>query len=342
MRIGLIGGWRDQKLDDTSKSNGTVFELWRTREEFVSFCDTLGRRLGELNQAVIVGSDEDDTADKHVIGGLLKASPTAPSLVSVIREGGRTPFREWREQYPEIFSTIPRPAFERGAAKLIAVQEADAVITIAGFRPTLYAGIGALYSGKRVVPVPRFGGASAQLLDIVQKSTLAPPDVDYGRLDGPAGDDLARCALQIAGVGRKPRVMIIHGHGTDRVRLREWLLRQDCEPLLMVEEVNAGKTLPEKFEDIAQQADAAIALATPDDLGGTVSDDIRQPRARQNVWLEIGWFWGLRGRHRVIVLMRGAVETPSDYSGVEVFQYQTDPGEQKDTLIRFLDSIRHR
>jgi predicted nucleotide-binding protein len=41
-----------------------------------------------------------------------------------------------------------------------------------------------------------------------------------------------------------------------------------------------------------------------------------RPRARQNVILELGYFMGKLGRERVVALLKGDLEHPSDYDGV--------------------------
>ena len=41
-----------------------------------------------------------------------------------------------------------------------------------------------------------------------------------------------------------------------------------------------------------------------------------QPRARQNVIFELGYFIGKLGRNKVAALYESGVELPSDYSGV--------------------------
>ena len=41
-----------------------------------------------------------------------------------------------------------------------------------------------------------------------------------------------------------------------------------------------------------------------------------EPRARQNVILELGFFLGSLGRKHFCPLVKGDVETPSDYDGV--------------------------
>jgi hypothetical protein len=335
MRIGIIGGW--------GRSN-RAFRLKRTRQEFETFCRLLGRRLGQEGQAVIVGSDDPVSADTHVVAGMLEtARRDDRPLITVIRgERGRVPFAEAAEHKPDLFMTVRRRAADSAAAKLIAVQEADAIITIAGFTATLHAGIGALYGGKRVVPVPRFGGASTALREIVEEARFDRETINYGQLDAPAGKKLVERVLRMAGVGRLRRVMIIHGHAaTNRKQLERWL-KPRCESLLMIDAVDVGAGLPEKFEAMAGDADAAIALATPDDLAMPVKGRGRQTRARQNVWLEVGWFWGRRGRRRVMLLTKGTIEIPSDYAGVETFSYKNSPIELAAKLEIFLESLERR
>jgi len=51
--------------------------------------------------------------------------------------------------------------------------------------------------------------------------------------------------------------------------------------------------------------------------GAAAHDPTRlNPRARQNVILELGYFLGLLKRHRVCALYKGNVELPSDYHGI--------------------------
>lgn len=56
-------------------------------------------------------------------------------------------------------------------------------------------------------------------------------------------------------------------------------------------------------------------LLTPDDEGCAVGAK-PNPRARQNVVLELGYFIGRLGRERVCALTRGNIELPSDFGGV--------------------------
>ena len=110
-------------------------------------------------------------------------------------------------------------------------------------------------------------------------------------------------------------VFVIHGHdhGTKETVAR-FLQGLDLEPIILHEQPNQGRTIIEKFEEYAQVG-YAVVLLTPDDVGGSNSDDLA-PRARQNVILELGFFLGQLGRGKVAALVKSNLEIPSDYSGV--------------------------
>ncbi len=134
---------------------------------------------------------------------------------------------------------------------------------------------------------------------------------------------------------RKPKLLMIHGHGFDRYKLTEWLratLRL-TDLLIMQQESGSGRALPEKFESIAGQADGAIAVATPDDMGRIVGTVPELLRARQNIWIEIGWIWGRLGRNKLLLLCKGNIEIPSDLDGMEYHRYNDSP-------LEFTESIR--
>lgn len=111
------------------------------------------------------------------------------------------------------------------------------------------------------------------------------------------------------------QVFVIHGsdHGI-KSEIARFLENLGLEPVILHEQADQGRTIIEKFEQSAQ-AGFAVALLTPDDVGGTTQDNL-QPRARQNVVLELGYFIGKLGRSRVCALRQGDVEIPSDISGV--------------------------
>ena len=113
------------------------------------------------------------------------------------------------------------------------------------------------------------------------------------------------------------KVFIIHGRdeGTKNTVAR-FIEQLGLEAVILAEQPSHGLTIIEKFEQHAQ-VQFAIALLTPDDTGSLQDDEnTPNPRARQNVIFELGFFIGRLGRGRVCALTKGDVEIPSDYAGV--------------------------
>jgi predicted nucleotide-binding protein len=112
-------------------------------------------------------------------------------------------------------------------------------------------------------------------------------------------------------------IFIVHGQDeAARESVARFAETLDLDPIILHEQVNAGRTIIEKLEHYAN-VPFAIVLLTPDDIGASASSpDSLQPRARQNVILELGYFVGLLGRAHVCALYKGSLELPSDYVGV--------------------------
>jgi predicted nucleotide-binding protein len=148
--------------------------------------------------------------------------------------------------------------------------------------------------------------------------------------------------MDLVGVGRPPRLLLIHGRSADWLDLKDWLREEAglSEVTVMGQVFGSGESLPEKFERLASEVDGAIAVATPDDIGGLAGPlQDKSPRTRQNVWLEVGWFWGRLGRGRFMVLSSGSVEIPSDLHGLELYPYVSRPREQADRLRAFIKRL---
>ena len=135
------------------------------------------------------------------------------------------------------------------------------------------------------------------------------------------------------------KVFVVHGRdeGTRNTVVRT-LEQLDLIPIVLQEQSNEGRTIIEKFEDHAGDVGFAIVLCTPDDEG-RLRDEQKslQPRPRQNVVLEWGFFMGKIGRDRVVALTKGDVEIPSDYSGVIYIPLDEHEG-GKTRLVRELKS----
>lgn len=114
-------------------------------------------------------------------------------------------------------------------------------------------------------------------------------------------------------------VFIVHGHDHEALEaVRSLVQKLGLNPIVLKDAPNGGRTLIEKFEANSERAGFAIVLLTPDDIGGPkgATGGILKPRARQNVILELGYFYGALTRRNVCALIRGDVEIPSDFVGV--------------------------
>jgi predicted nucleotide-binding protein len=140
-------------------------------------------------------------------------------------------------------------------------------------------------------------------------------------------------APSVASGGR--RVFLVHGHNKAATEeTARFLEKLGLDVTILQEKASEGRTVIEKFEGHSD-VQFAVALMTGDDRGGTVSAPYKEqnPRARQNVILELGFFLGKLGRKRVCALYEQGVEIPSDYSGV-VFVPRDVSGAWRLTLAR--------
>jgi len=334
MRIATLGSWRPG--DQNWKLRGT-------QEDFNAACDELGRELARRQQIVILGGQSESTADHHIVNGIITMAGGSAQrpLIEVVRPDDDFQSYQWlASKYPKLFSFPPSIEHRWGDVHLVQIRDADAVLVIGGMRGTYQAGLAAIVARKPLVPIGSFGGAAAKLLQ-----SLCTMDVPFSSqlntLNGPWTGQVLETAIRLLGVDRQPRLLLIHGRGADRSVLAEWLRTKLglADLLIMQEEFGAGRTLPEKLESLAAQADGAIAIATPDDLGGLVESGQQGLRARQNVWLEIGWIWGRLGRNKVVVLRKGDIELPSDLYGLEYYSYRESPLEVTESVRAFVRQL---
>jgi len=111
------------------------------------------------------------------------------------------------------------------------------------------------------------------------------------------------------------KVFIVHGHDElPREAVARFLRDIGFEPIILNEHANQNRTIIEKIE-AHSDVGFAVVLLTPDDEGN-MKGMPSQPRARQNVLLELGYFMAKLTRARVCAIKRGTVEIPSDFAGV--------------------------
>jgi len=121
-------------------------------------------------------------------------------------------------------------------------------------------------------------------------------------------------------------IFIVHGH--DKSTVNDVRIEVNdltgIMPEILADSAGRGGTIIEKFEKRAAESDYAIVVLTPDDEGRAKADASAElkARARQNVILELGYFYAKLGREKVAVIHHG-VELPSDINGVNYIRYNT-------------------
>ena len=119
------------------------------------------------------------------------------------------------------------------------------------------------------------------------------------------------------------RVFVVYGHDiTARDQLELILRRLKLEPFVLANTSGEGLTIIEALENEMLSPPTGnrfgVVLLTPDDMGyeqGRSPQDA-EPRARQNVILEMGMLIAAFGKERVAILRKGEVAVPSDASGI--------------------------
>lgn len=142
------------------------------------------------------------------------------------------------------------------------------------------------------------------------------------------------------GVGK---IFVVHGHDTtSREQLELILHKLGLEHFVLANSGGGGLTIIESLEkEIGPDGNSkfGIVLLTPDDFGYSKLDgaDRVQPRARQNVVLEMGMLISAMGRKNTVILKKGHLEVPSDASGILYLSFNDHV---KETVPRLVDRLK--
>jgi predicted nucleotide-binding protein len=340
----------------SSGSSGGVGDDITDRRAVEDFCAELGAMLADFPHALLVESDSPATADRLVVEGLLKSPQGRKAKIWVYHRTRRwpsPPFAEHARALKEAFLFKPYSERRLAPLHLQMLHDSDLAIIIGGGQNSYAAGIAAAFMGVRLIPVASFGGAGRVLWQQFSDQFEAPRvklPLRY-TWDHLAGHPRRTVEVIRNEIATLPRLMIVHGRDNDRIQVQDILRKNGIDdPIVLQERLGPGQTIPEKFEREALQADGALVLFTPDDeaaamltpTGESISASERRKlaRARQNVSMEYGWFWGKLGRSHVLLLLKGELELPSDLAGLLYESYVHSPDECEAAIVGFVDNLR--
>ncbi|UNE54004.1 TIR domain-containing protein [Bartonella machadoae] len=142
-----------------------------------------------------------------------------------------------------------------------------------------------------------------------------------------------------------PEVFIVHGHDSNTLRDLQLILSKLGVKYQILQNTSGnGLTIIEALEEeICAQNHSikfGIVLLTPDDMGYAKTDGPQkaQPRARQNVILEMGMLMPVLSRKNVAILLKQGVERPSDIEGIIYIPFNNQVSETIAKLVQRLRS----
>jgi hypothetical protein len=323
MRVAIFGGW-----DENSTRNNE----WKVDEnrqaQIIEACRAIGKRLAKNKHSAIVGSEKKNSADYHVIQGMLEEleEPNASlPWIEVIEgiESEEPLYKSEREnaKYWRCFSPIPSPFAGRpirAAEKIMAVQRADAVITIGGLTDTWTGGIAAIVAKKLVLPIATFGGASHQLLQALNS-------LDHALKSSENVSKFNLLNNAVWNPGLIDTIFELGGLDGDRVffgycskaistadAIHTYLKSLGLNVINWATDFHSGKVILDEIHAAVSSCKYGVFLFTPDDL---IDGDQQSRAPRDNVIFEAGYFMNAHGRDHTVIIVQEGAKVLADYGG---------------------------
>ncbi len=209
---------------------------------------------------------------------------------------------------------------------------------------------GAIFNWYLTTGTINFQGPDAAKTKLQRKLTaaLAAEEEVEGEesepAEGPVGIERRPTEARKAGGPEKKKVFVVHGHdAVAREQLELVLHKLGLNPFVLANTGGGGRTLIEALEKETGpgpgRARFGIVLLTPDDIGYAKKDGVSkaEPRARQNVVLEMGMLISALGRENVAILKKGHLEEPSDVKGIIYLPFNDHV---KETVPKLVDRLR--
>lgn len=174
-------------------------------------------------------------------------------------------------------------------------------------------------------------------IDLATYTGIAPP----ASVPTPVS---AQASVQSTVQTNSSKVFVVHGHDSvAREQLELVVHKLGLDPFVLQNTGGSGLTIIEALEnEIGPRNNAArfgIVLLTPDDIGyaKAAGDKEAQPRARQNVVLEMGMLISAFGRKNVAILKKQHLEVPSDAQGILYISFNDHV---KEAVPKLVDRLR--
>lgn len=187
-------------------------------------------------------------------------------------------------------------------------------------------------------------GVARRVADALDEQASDPRPAESEELSPEAGRRGADLAASIAAAIRAPvpdpqrvgnSVFLVHGHDhkfRDEVDL--YLQKLGIQPVILSKVRGGSRSLLDRFEALATQASFAVVLMSPDDYGASreqyefedAGGHALKFRARENVVLELGFFYGRLGWDHVFLVRKSSekpwpdFEIPSDIIGAVILE----------------------
>jgi len=120
------------------------------------------------------------------------------------------------------------------------------------------------------------------------------------------------------------KIFIVHGHDEElKSNVARFVEKLGLEVVILHEMPDQNRSISQKLKDYSD-VNFAIILLSPDDEGRKINDIKLNRRARQNVILELGYFYGKLNSSQLCVINKDVEELPSDYDGILFTSYDKD------------------
>lgn len=234
--------------------------------------------------------------------GLLKAKPL-PAPTRAVLISTRNAISQWSH------TDIDDLLLEAGVASLSAGRDAgsrrdraNAIVQFAIQNPSSVTAENSLLSAYLVKRASAAGLGAEEETPLPRVQEVSPS---------------ANLASDTQSADRSPnRVFVVHGQNeTARRAVVSFLESIGLVGIVLHDQPNMGRHLLTKFIQEAELVTFAVVLMTDDDVGSLKGGKL-EPRARQNVILELGYFLAHLGQAKVCALITPGLETPSDFDGI--------------------------